>query len=142
MRNLYAETMEGIIREVEGIGVAPGGKLSIMKGDTVRMSVGFNYRGSAITCTLRCSIGKRTLGVFDEIAYATKSLSLAKSEDFVAYTAFADISSSPISPGTNYDIEAKINEYTSQTLVKIDDVIDVLGAPEFQNFKITDYSKV
>jgi hypothetical protein len=113
-----------------------------VQGDTVRMTVAFNYRGSAMTVTLRCSIGKRTLGVFDEIAYKTKSISLSKSADFVSYTAFADIATTPISPGTNYDIEAKISEYTSQTIVKIDDVIDVLGAPEFQNFQITDYSKV
>ena len=142
MRNLYADTVEGIIKEVEGLGVAPSGKLQVMRGDTVRMSVAFQYRGSAITVTLRGSIGKRTLGVFDEIAYTTKSITLSQSADFVSYTAYVDISTSAISPATNYDIEAKISEYASQTLVKIDDVIDVLGAPEFQNFQITDYSKV
>jgi hypothetical protein len=125
-----------------GVAVAPGGKLTVTRGDTVRMTVAFDYRGPAINVTLRCSIGKRTLGVFDEIAYATKSLSLSQSADFVSYTAFADISTSPIEPEANLDIEAKISEYAGKTLVKIDNVIDVLGAAEFDNFRITDYSKV
>lgn len=124
------------------LGVAPPGKLTVSQGATVRMSVGFNYRGAAISCTLRCSIGKRTAGVFDEIAYKTKTVSLPLSINFVSYIAFADIVTTPITPGTDYDIEAKISEYAGQTLVKIDNVIDVIGAPEFQNFAITDYSVV
>jgi len=124
------------------LGVAPPGKLSIMQGETVRMTVAFSYRGKAITCTLRCSIGTRIAGVFNESVYATKATSIPPSVDFLTYTAFADISTAPLSPGTDYDIEAKISEYAGQTLVKIDNVIDVIGAPEFQNFRITDYSKV
>ena len=132
------QTLEQLLE----VGAAPPGKLQVMQGDKVRMTVAFSYRGSAISCTLRCSIGQRIAGVFDEIAYATKAISLPASANLVAYTAFADISTSPIAPGTDYDIEAKISEYAGQTLVKYDNVIDVLGAPEFQNFRITDYSKV
>lgn len=139
MQSLYERQVEAI---VGALGVAPPGKLTVMRGDIVRMTVAFSYRGSAQNVTLRCSIGKRTVGIFDEIAYATKAISLPQSSNFVPYTAFADISTSPIAPGTDYDIEAKISEYTGQTLVKIDNVIDVLGAPEFQDFRITDYSKV
>ncbi len=123
-----------------GIAVSPGGKLTVWRGDTVRMSVGFSYRGPAMTGTLRCSIGKRII-YFDEIAYGRATISLVQSFDFVPYTAFADIDTSPISPGANYDIEAKIEEYP-ETLVGIDNVIDVLGAAEFQNFTITGYEKV
>lgn len=139
MYSLYERQAGGILGS---LGVAPPGKLTVMKGDTVRMTVAFNYRGTAKSVTLRCSIGKRTLGVFDEHAYATKAISLPASAAFLAYTAFADISTTAISPESDYDIEAKITEYTSATLAKIDNVIDVLGAPEFQNFGITDYSKV
>ena len=138
MQSLYDRQVEAILG---GLGVAPPGKLTVMRGDIVRMTVAFNYRGSAINVTLRCAIGHRILGVFDEIAYGTKSISLPQSADFVPYTAFADISTSGIASGTDYDIEAKISEYTSATLVKIDNVIDVLGTPEFQDFRITDYSK-
>lgn len=133
------QTLEHLLRGVE---VAPPGKLTIFPGDTVRMTVGFNYRGSAISCTLRCSIGTRVLGVFNEDKYARKTLTLPQSADFVPYTAFADIATTGISIAANKDIEAKIEEYMSTTLVKIDDVIDVIGAPEFQGFAIVDYSKV
>lgn len=129
---------EQILREWES-GVSAGQKLTVMQGQTVRMAVAFNYRGPTLYCTLRCSIGKRTLLVFDEIAYGTKSLTLPQSNVFVTYTASADISTSPISPGTDYDIEAKISEYAGQTLVKIDNVIDVIGAVEFQSFAISNY---
>lgn len=139
MQSLYQRQIETIMG---GLGVAPPGKLTVMRGDIVRMTVAFNYRGSAINVTLRCSIGNRIVGVFDEIAYATKPISLPQSMDFVPYEAYADISTAGIAPGTNYDIEAKISEYMGQTLVKIDNVIDVLGEPEFQDFMITDYSKV
>lgn len=135
------QQLEGILQGID-LGVPAGQKLTVMQGQTVRMTVAFNYRGTAINCTLRCSIGKRTLTVFDEIAFATKAISIPQSIDFLAYTAFADISTSPIAPEANLDIEAKISEYTAQTLVKIDNVIDVIGAPEFQGFAITDYSVV
>ncbi|GAI94246.1 unnamed protein product, partial [marine sediment metagenome] len=65
-----------------------------------------------------------------------------ESMDFISYTAYADIDTSPISPDTNYDIEAKIEEYTPETLVGIENVIDVLGEAEFQSFEITSYDKV
>ena len=139
MQPLYQRQVEIILG---GLGVAPPGKLTVLRGDIVRMTVAFKYRGSAINVTLRCSIGKRTLGVFDEHAYATKAITLPQSAGFVAYTSFADIPTTAISPESNYDIEAKITEYASATLIKIDNVIDVLGAPEFQDFRITDYSKV
>lgn len=125
-----------------GLAVAPGQKLEIMRGDTVRMHVGFDYRGQALTgLTLRCSIGQRIIGIFDEIAYGHARIDVNESMDFVPYTAYADIDTSPISPDTNYDIEAKIEEYMRDTLVGFDNVIDVLGAAEFANFEITSYEK-
>jgi hypothetical protein len=124
------------------IGVPAGQKLTVMQGATVRMTVAFNYRGTAINCTLYCSIGSRILGVFDERAVGTKALSLPQSIDFVPYTAFADISTTPIAPGTNYDIYAKIKEYPGIGMPSYDNVIDVIGAPEFTGFAITSYEVV
>jgi len=142
MYNIMGQA-EAIFRGM-AIEVPAGQKLQIMRGDTVRMHVGFDYRGPAITgLTLRCSIGQRKAVIgFDEIAYGRATISLDQSFDFVPYTAFADIDTSPISPDTNYDIEAKIEEYMPETLVGIDNVIDVLGVAEFANFEITSYEKV
>ena len=141
MVNKILEQADAILQGVD-FGVPAGQKLTVMQGQTVRMHVSFRYRGKAISCTLRCSIGKRTAFVFDEIAYGLKTISLTQSADLKSYTAYADISTSPISPGTDYDIEAKISEYAGQTLTKIDNVIDVTGAPEFENFTITGYEAV
>lgn len=125
-----------------GIAVEPGEKLTVMRGDTVRMHVGFDYRGPALTeLTLRCSIGTRGWAGFDEIAYGQATVDVDESMDFEPYTAYADIDTSPISPEADLDIEAKIEEYP-ETLVGIDNVIDVLGAAEFANFEITSYEKV
>ncbi len=135
------EQAEGIVQGM-AIEVPAGQKLTVWRGDTVRMRIGLDYRGPAITVTLRCSIGQRIIGIFDEIAYGRATVSLSQSFDFVHHTAFADIDTSPISPGANYDIEAKIEEYMPETLVGIDNVIDVLGVPEFDNFTITSYEKV
>lgn len=127
-----------VVRQGIGIAVLPGEKLTIMQGDIVRMNVAFDYRGIALTgLTLRCSIGQRIV-IFDEIAFGRATVNVAESIDFVPYTAFADIDTSPVGPGANYDIEAKIEEYP-ETLVGIDNVIDVIGAPEFLNFTITGY---
>lgn len=135
---------EQIARQIslEGIGVPAGQVLTVIQGQTVRMNVTFNYRGKSIPCTLRCSIGTRVAGIFYESVYGTKAITLPQSADFVTYTAFADIDTSGCSPSVGYDIEAKISEYTAATLVKIDNVIDVIGAPEFQAFAIDSYEVV
>ena len=144
MEGLKVVSVEELLSRagIAGVAVAPGQKLTVFRGDKVRMHCGWNYRGPAISVTLYCAIGKRMLGVFDEIAVGQKTVSLAQSTDFLAYTNYADIDTSPIAPGVDYDIEAKIAEYMSQTLVKIDNVIDVTGAAEFQGFAITGYEKV
>jgi hypothetical protein len=113
-----------------------------MRGDKVRVLVSFSYRGQALSvATLRCAIGNWGV-LFDEIAYATKNIGpIPASSSFVAYTAYADVDTTPIAAGVDYDLECKIQEYTSQTLARQANCIDVLGAPEFQDFKITDYSK-
>ncbi|GAI70736.1 unnamed protein product [marine sediment metagenome] len=133
-----------IVRQGIGIAVPVGQKLTIMRGDIVRMNVSFDYRGIALTgLTLRCSIGQRVMVIgFDEIAFGQASVDVAESIDFVGYTVFADIDTSPIESGANYDIEAKIEEYVGDTLVSRDDVIDVIGAPEFTGFSIDSYDVV
>ena len=121
------------------IGVPTGQKLTITRGDIVRVTVQFSYRGTAISCTLYSSIGQVALGIFDEIAAASKAITIPASLDFATYEAFVDINTAPISPKANYDIYAKISEYTGQAYNGILDVIDVVGAPEFKDFGIKSY---
>ncbi len=130
---------EVAVRNIE-IEALPGQKLQIMRGDTVRVHVAFEYRGPTMSVTPYASIGQIRLGVFDEIASNVgPAISLSQSQDWRAYTGYVDIDSSPVSPGTNYDLMAKLKEYPGETEVRLTDVIDVLGAAEFRNFEITEY---
>ena len=81
------------------------------------------------------------MGIFDEIAKASKALTIPASTDFAAYEAYVDINTAPISPKPNYDIYAKISEYTGQAYNMVLNVIDVIGVPEFQDFAIKSYEK-
>ena len=139
-RNQY-QTLEQLLGGVE---VAPSGKLTVMRGDTVRVTVGFSYRGTALSFGLRVAIGNKGV-TFDEIAYATKpTISVPASAGFLAYTAYVDISTTAIAPQADLDLYAKLTGLPGADLLTpyYLNVIDVLGAPEFDNFVITDYSKV
>jgi len=134
---------ERILREA-GIqtDVPAGQKLTITQGDVVRVNIAFGYRGPAQSVTPYASIGKKALGIFDEIAYASgPKINLSQSTTFLSYTGYVDINSSNCKPEANHDVYAKLLEYTAQ-LMEILDVIDVVGAVEFQNFAITGYDKV
>jgi len=122
-------------------GVPAGQKLTIVQGDKVRMTVSFDYLGPAKTVTIRYSIGNRIVGVFNELAFNRGSVNLPASDTWKTYSYYMDISTSALSPGTDYDVEAKVEEYVSDTLVKIDNVIDVVK-PGFRNFQIVSYEKV
>ena len=139
MYNVIDEA-ERLMGEVD---VAPPGKLIVMRGDVVRVTVGFSYRGTALSFGLRVAIGNKGV-TFDEIAYATKALSVPASEDFLPYTADVDISTAAIAPQANLDLYAKLTGIPGADLFTpyYLNVIDVLGAPEFENFVITDYNKV
>lgn len=123
--------------------VLPGQKLTIVQGDVVRVNMSFQYRGPAQTVTPYASIGKITLGIFDEIASARgANKSLTQSDTLKSYTAYVDISSSNCKPEANYDLTAKLEQYPGETVVELTDVIDVMGAMEFSNFQITGYDLV
>jgi len=123
--------------------VAPGQKLTIVQGEVVRLNISFQYRGPAQSVTPYASIGKLTLGFFDEIASAAgDNKNLSNSDTFITYTAYVDIPSSNCKPEANYDLMAKIKQYPRDTEVRLTDVIDVIGAMEFRSFQITGYDIV
>ena len=134
-----------VIRRNPGvaIGVVAGEKIELTYGDTLRVNVSFDYRGLAGSATLYGSIGQRKLVVgFDEILRSEVSIDLPESrDDFIHCERSVDIGiTSDISPGTDYDIEAKIEEYMPETLVGIDNVIDIVGIPpEFKLIQHTIY---
>ena len=131
---------------LQGIGVAalPGEKLTVMVGDTVRVHLGVDYRGTAIDGMIHVSYGRQDTW-FNEDGNKQSDIPVHfdQSMDFVPYEIVCDV---PIggTPGSNYDLYAKIMavpgpDIFSPTLLN---VLDVLGAPEFQDFAITGYEKV
>ncbi|MBA7701882.1 hypothetical protein ES703_110629 [subsurface metagenome] len=67
----------------------------------------------------------------------------AESLDFVTYNLQVDIPiTTDIGIGTGYDIYVKIKGHIEAGLPEVDNCIDVIGAPEFQNFMIASYEKI
>ncbi len=126
------------------IGVAPGQKLIVELGDTVRVHLAVDYRGPAVDGIIHVSYGSQ--GIWfneDGNKQSDTPVHFNKSMDWVHYEIACDV---PIggNPGENYDLYAKIMgvpgpDIFTETLM---DVLDVLGAVEFQGFAITGYEKV
>ncbi|MBA7634816.1 hypothetical protein ES703_42414 [subsurface metagenome] len=129
----------------ENIGVAPPGKLTVMVGDTVRVTLRVQYRGEAISGKCHVTFGQQN-AFFNEDGNKQKdiSVSFGPDMDWETYTLTTDIYIGGAT-GTNYDLYAKLMELPGVTDIFTPtylNVLDVVGAPEFKEFKITDYSKV
>ncbi|MBA7466779.1 hypothetical protein ES707_01969 [subsurface metagenome] len=138
--------INGIESLLQGIGIAalPGEKLTVMVGDTVRVHLAVDYRGPAISGEIHVSYGRQDTW-FNEDGNKQDDIpvSFEQSMDWVPYEIACDIYIGG-SPGENYDLYAKIMgvpgpDIFSPTLLN---VLDVLGAAEFQDFAITGYAKV
>ena len=131
---------------LQGIGIAalPGEKLTVMVGDTVRVRLGVDYRGTAIDGEIHVSYGRQdTWFNEDGNKQSDTPVHFDQSMDFVPYEFACDIYIGGAT-GADYDLYAKIMgvpgpDIFSPTLLN---VLDVLGAPEFANFAITGYEKV
>jgi hypothetical protein len=140
MQPLYERQVEAIMN---GVGVAPPGKLTVMVGDKVRVKATISYRGTALNDYFYAAIGVRGALYFDEILNAQVAISFPQCPDWTSFQLTVDIPiTSAIAPKSNYDLYVKIVGHTEAGLPEVDDCIDVVGTPEFQNFAITDYSKV
>lgn len=123
--------------------VAPPGKLQAVLGDVVRVTLGVRYRGQAINGGIHVSFGYKN-SWFNEDGAKQKdiNISLGPDNDWKDYTFTADISIGG-STGT-FDMYAKIMGVPGPDIFTPDylDVLEVIGEPEFDNFRITDYTKV
>lgn len=139
--SLYERQVESLIG---GLEVAPPGKLTVMVGDTVRVTLTVRYRGSAVSGVCYIAFGLQDTW-FNEDANKTGQIpvSFGPDSDWETYTITVDIYIGG-NTGLNYDLYAKLislpgpDVFTPTYL----NVLDVLGAPEFEDFRITDYSKV
>jgi len=139
--NLRAFTVGEVIKEV-GVSAVPGEKLTVMVGDTVRVRLSVDYRGPAIDGAVWLAIGQRNTW-FNEFFASQTPVHFDASFDYVRKDIVAEVGIGD-RPGTNYDMYAKIMVVPGPDIFTPDylNIIDVLGAVEFRDFKIDSYEKV
>ena len=126
----------------EAIGVVTGEKVELNIGDTLRVTIGLDYRGQVQRVTLYGAIGERGFFGFDEVLHNEATLDLPESPAALTpVQSSVDIEiTSQISPGTDYDLYCKILEYPEAGLPEVDDVIDIIGIPpEYELIQETIY---
>jgi hypothetical protein len=123
-----------------------GSVIEVRNGDTVRITVGYSYRGPAKSLSLYGAIGVQAVW-FDEKVHGSRQISLPESTNWITRSDYTDIviDTTKIAAGTGYEIYAKIMEGSSDLVISpvVYDVITVLSAAaEFQNFQISTWAKV
>ncbi|GAJ09723.1 unnamed protein product [marine sediment metagenome] len=146
MQQLNILSVERLLEGVKGLGIgveAPG-KLTVMVGDTVRVSLGVDYRGPAIDGSIHISWGHQNLW-FNEDGNKQDDFPVHfdQSFDWLPHTFECDVLIGG-DYGAGYDMYAKIEgvpgpDIFAPTLLN---VLDVLGAAEFRDFEITSYDKL
>jgi len=138
---LRAYTIEGVLDEV-GVSAIPGEKLTVLVGDTVRVRLSVDYMGPDMDGAVWVAIGEKDTW-FNEYFASRTPVHFDASSDFVSYDIIADVVIGD-RPGTNYDMYAKIMEVTGPDIFTPNylNVLDVIGAAEFRNFKVDGYEKV
>ena len=138
---LRINTIESLL---QGIAVNAGQKLTVMVGDTVRVHMAVDYRGPAINGEIHVSYGSQNAW-FNEDGNKQKDVpvNFDQSMDWEPYEIACDVYIGG-NPGENYDLYAKIMGVPGPDILSpvLQNVLDVLGAAEFQNFEITGYEKV
>jgi len=151
------EQAEAVFRGMT-IDVPAGQKLyAVMPGDYVRVKATLSYRGPKWeNDTFYVAIGEwrgitwpTDIGNFDEIWHEEfYPVNFAASADFLPYQLTVDvpikqIGLAPWTPGW-FDVYAKLKRpgLTGLFAPRLDNVIEVLLAPEFQNFTIVSYDRI
>jgi hypothetical protein len=122
-----------------------GSVVEVKNGDTVRITVGYSYRGPAKTLTLYGAIGVQAVW-FDEKVVNSKQISLPASTSWVTRSDYVDVAidTSKIAAGTGYDMYAKMKDGSTDLVISpvVYDGITVLAdVAEFQNFQISSWAK-
>ena len=135
-------TVDHLFRDL-GIAVAPGTKLQVVAGQKIRLTATIEYMGPAISDTFYAALGSRGAFGFNEWAVGQKAVNFAQSASWVSYTLTADIDTTGIANNVDLDLYCKLVGHPGAGMPEVDNVVDIVGGtPTFQNFKITDYSKV
>jgi len=127
---------------------ASGEKVELTYSATLRVHVGFNYRGPAGKATLYGAIGIRhpfpeyIPSTFDEVLAGQEEINLPDSAVFTPLSGKVDIGvTAAIKPGTDYDLYCKLLEYPGAGMPEVDNIINIVGIPPtFRLIQHTIYS--
>jgi hypothetical protein len=124
---------------------ALGSVIEVKNGDTVRITVGYSYRGPAKTLTLYGAIGVQAVW-FDEKVVGSKQISLPASSSWITRSDYVDVAidTSKIAAGTGYDMYAKMKDGSTDLVISpvvYDGVTVLADVAEFQNFQISSWAK-
>lgn len=110
------------------VSVAPPNKLVLQYGDTVRISIRFEYQGPSGTVKIHGAIGTKGWAGFDEVLMNERVIDVPNSPTtYAVVNGYVDITvGSSIEAGTDYDLYAKINEHPS-IADTVEDCIDITG---------------
>ncbi|GAI71892.1 unnamed protein product [marine sediment metagenome] len=140
---LQINSIESLLQGI-GVEALAGEKLTVMVGDTVRVRLGVEYRGPALDGSIHISWGHQDTW-FNEDGNKQDDFPVHfdQSFDWVPYSFSCDVLIGG-NYGAGYDMYAKIEgvpgpDIFAPTLLN---VLDVLGAAEFQGFGITSYEKI
>ena len=136
-------SIESLMRSI-GANVLAGEKLAVMVGDTVRVRLDVDYRGPAIDATIHVSYGRQNTWFNEDGAkQGNFPVHFDSSMNWVPYSFACDV---PIGGayGVDYDLYAKIMGVPGPDIFTpiLMNVLDVMGAAEFQGFEITGYEKI
>lgn len=118
------------IKVLGSLQALPGEKVVLTYGQSLLVNVSFDYRGAAQKVMLYGAIGVRAPAAFEEKVVGWAEVDLPDSPTKFTCPASVEIPIiADITPGTDYDLYCKINEYPGAGMPEVDDVIDIVGVP-------------
>ena len=140
---LHMDSIESLLQGIS-VEALPGEKITVMVGDIVRVHLGVDYRGPAIDGSIHISWGHQNLW-FNEDGNKQGDFAahFDQSFDWVPHSFACDVLIGG-DYGAGYDLYAKLEGVPGPDIItpSLLNVLDVLGAAEFQAFGITSYEKI
>lgn len=144
MRDLaLQQQVDDYLRQVElgDIAMAPPGVLTVLVGDHIRITATVQYRGPAYNAVYRASIVQKIGTDYVVQAFSQVTIAFAQSAAWVTYTMVSPdivVGGASLDTTRNADVQVEVGSLWA----RVEGVLSVIGASQFQALAITDYSKV
>ncbi len=143
MRNFaLQQQVDDFLQQVElgDIAMAPPGVLTVLVGDSIRVTATVQYRGPAYSAVYRASIVQKIGTDYVVQAYNSTTINFPQSAAWITYTLVSGliaVGGASLDTSRNADVQVEIGPLWARA----EGVLSVIGAAQFQLLTITDYSK-